>query len=90
MIVEFDDQVEAAVDEMVYSGVVAVEGTKTIALHLIQSIKEGLGNYDEVSATESYMDVPNHGYLYYLYDANRFNIDSLELKQMVLRIDAMS
>lgn len=88
MIIEFSEQIEDAVDAILEDGIVGVEGTKTIAVKLIRLIKAELEFHDEIVPIESYKNVPNHGYLYYVYDSNKFLIGSTELEKLILKIDA--
>lgn len=62
-----------AVDAVVEHGVAAVEGTKTPAVDYANRIIECLTVYPDIAPTIGYQNVPNEGYLYYVYDTNKFS-----------------
>lgn len=76
-----------AVDEVVEHGVAAVEGTKTPAVDCANRIIKCLSVYSEIEPVIGYQNVANEGYLYYVYDLNRFPIGSVELEAMIDQID---
>lgn len=61
-----------AVDAVVEHGVAAVSGTKTPAVDFCDRIIKALEPYDDIAPATGYENVPNEGYLYFVYDANRF------------------
>ncbi|WNO10069.1 hypothetical protein [Teredinibacter sp. KSP-S5-2] len=76
-----------AVDTVLEHGIAAVEGTKIPAVEYANRIIECLGIYPDVSPIISYQNVPNAGYLYYVFDINRFPIGEKALEDIVLEID---
>lgn len=84
------DNIYDAVNDVLDQGLALVEGTKTIANTHAEKIINALKAYDYVAPTIGYQNVPNHGYLYYIYDLNKFDIDSMQLKMKVLHADALN
>jgi len=82
------DNVYAAVDAVIEHGLVAIDGTKTFSTNYCQRIINCLEPYDDISPIVGYEEVPNNGYLYYVFDANRFRIGDIALKTLLLQIDA--
>ena len=82
------DAVRDAANELLESGVVALEGTKTPACQFADKIVEWLSDHPEVSPVTGYQEVHHAGYLYYLVDTNRFGIASAELKERIDKLDA--
>ncbi len=77
-----------AVDAVKKHGVAAVEGTKTPAVDYAKRIIKCLAVYSEVTPEIGYHNVPNHGYLYYVYDMNKFTFDEhKELEAIIFQID---
>nr|WP_174506001.1 hypothetical protein [Acinetobacter sp. Marseille-Q1620] len=77
-----------AVNSMINHGVAVLEGTKTSATQYADRIIMALKPYETVEPIIAYQNVPNHGYLYYLYDANKFDVSSTQLKMLILLADA--
>lgn len=88
-IFESNNNVYDAVDAFIEHGIVAIEGTKTPAVNYINRLKECLKAYEEADPTESYESVSNHGYLYFVYDLNRFTPMSKELSKTIRYIDSI-
>ena len=82
------DAVHDAANELLESGVVALEGTKTPACQFADKIVEWLSDHPEVSPEIGYQNVHHAGYLYCLVDTNRFDLTSAELKERIDKIDA--
>jgi hypothetical protein len=76
-----------AVDAVVEHGVAAVEGTKTPAVDYANRIIKCLSVYSGIEPAIGYKNVANEGYLYYVYDINRFPIGSAELEAMINQFD---
>lgn len=77
-----------AVDAVVEHGVAAVEGTKTPAVDYANRIIKCLSVYPEIEPTIGYQNVANEGYLYYVYDLNRYSSGDARLKELIDQIDA--
>lgn len=82
------DNVYAAVDAVIEYGLAAIDGTKTFATNYSQRIINCLEPYDDISPVVGYEEVPNNGYLYYVFDTNKFHIGDVALKTLLLQIDA--
>lgn len=89
-IYESKHNVYDAVDAFLEHGVVAIGGTKTPAIDYINRLKECLKPYEDIEPIESYVTVSNHGYLYFLYDLNRFKLKSKELLETIHYIDSIN
>ncbi len=61
-----------AVDAVVEHGVAAVSGTQTPAVEFCDRIIKALEPYANIEPATGYENVPNEGYLYFVYDNNRF------------------
>ena len=81
------DNIYDAVDAVVEHGVAAVEGTKTPAVNYANRIIEALAVYPDVAATIGYQNVVNEGYLYYVFDTNKFGCGDSRLKEIINEID---
>lgn len=81
------DNIHDAVDAVVKYGVVAVEGTKTSAVDYADRIIDALAIYPDIAAVIGYQNVVYEGYLYYVFDTNRFECGSSHLKEIINRID---
>ncbi|WP_019672382.1 hypothetical protein [Psychrobacter lutiphocae] len=79
-----------AVNAFIEHGVVVIGGTKTPAIAYIERLKECLSVYADVEPILGYENVPNYGYLYFLYDLNRFESRSEELLRVVTHVDEMN
>jgi len=77
-----------AVDSVKKFGYAAVDGTKTIATPYCERIIEALSVHSEISAITSYSNVAKQGYLYFVYDLNRFDYESA--KRMIEAVDYKS
>lgn len=75
-----------AVDAVVQHGVAAIEGTKTSAVEYTSRIIRCLSVYSDVAPSIGYQNVMNQGYLYYVYDINRFG-DYTTLVAIIRKID---
>lgn len=79
-----------AVDSVIKYGVVAVEGTKGPAEEYANKIIKCLSVYSNISPTIGYQNVQNNGYLYYVYDLNRFDNRNSDLENMISEIDRIN
>lgn len=77
-----------AADAVVKHGLAVVEGTKISATNYTKRVIQCLKPYTDVSPIEGYQNVPNNGYLYYVFDNNKFPTGDDALKNLVLKIDA--
>ena len=77
-----------AVDAVIKYGYAAVDGTKTPALAYCKRVVKALSAYPKISAQTSYSNVDKQGYLYYVFDHNRFDFSSIE--PMIKAIDEKS
>jgi len=69
------------VDAILEHGVSVIEGTKTSALNYSNRVMKCLYPYENVVQIQGYENVRNNGYLYYIFDGNRFQIGDQELKK---------
>lgn len=77
-----------AVDAIVEYGAAAIEGSKQAAEDYSKRVIKCLEPYEDIEPIQAYQNVPNNGYLYYVFDNNRFHIGDPELKKLLLRIDS--
>ncbi|CAH7010069.1 conserved hypothetical protein [Vibrio chagasii] len=85
----FKDKVYDAVDCIVEHGVVAFSGTEDADKVFIEKVKKCLEPYSEIEVDVDFIkfEQPNtHGYLYYLYDKNRFERQCDELIKILIVI----
>lgn len=84
-----NDAPAAAAEEFLISGVVALDGTKTIAVRYANSVIKILSQDTAVSPVLSYINVPKNGYLYFIYDHVEFvSASDTKLVNRLLQIDA--
>jgi hypothetical protein len=83
-----ENNVYDAVDAVVKYGLAVVEGTKIPATNYTKRVIQCLKPYTDVSPIEGCQNVPNNGYLYYVFDNKKFSIGDDALKNLVLEIDA--
>lgn len=79
-----------AVDPVIKYGVAAVEGTKSPAEEYANKIIKCLSVYSDISPTIGYQNVPNNGYLYYVYNLNRFDNSNLDLENIIFELDRIN
>lgn len=77
-----------AADAVVKHGVVCIEGTKTSAVAYCNRVIAALVSYDDIELSIGYQNVPNSGHLYYVYDLQRYEIGSTELKSIIQKLDS--
>ena len=82
-----NENVYNAVDQVVEFGFAAIEGTKSMAVPFCLRVKKVLEPYNGISATTSYLNVPNRGYLYLVVDLCRYSIAGSDLQHQVIRLD---
>jgi hypothetical protein len=70
-----------AVDNVVEHGVAAIEGTKTQAIDYANKVIKCLEFYSDIDAIIGFKNVMNSGYLYYVYDLNRFELKCKKLEK---------
>lgn len=76
-----------AVDAVVKYGIAAIEGTKKPAVSYSKQVIKCLEPYSDIVPMQGYQNVPNCGYIYYVYDGNRFSFGDKELIELVFQID---
>jgi len=59
-------------------GYAAIEGTLSSAIPYCDRVIKALSVYQGVHAMKSYLNVENQGYLYFVYDANRYTMAEVE------------
>jgi len=74
-------------DAVVQHGVAAIEGSKTSAVEYANRIIKCLSVYAEIAPSIGYKNVTNQGYLYYVYDTNRFGDCHTTLATIIRKID---
>lgn len=67
------ENVYNAADCIRWHGYAPIEGTKTSAMRYCERVIRVLSVYKDVQERISYLNVPNNGYLYFVYDANRYS-----------------
>lgn len=78
-IFETTENVYNAVDAVIEHGFAVISGTKTPAVNFAGRIIKCLKPYKKIDPHLSmHNNVPNYGYLYYVFDHNRFNHGQLE------------
>lgn len=87
-IYEINNNVYDTINSIVKNGVAAIEGTKTQAINYANIILESLRMHPEIEPSIGYQNVANAGYLYYIFDLNRFPIGDAKLKAIIDKIDA--
>ena len=81
------EKVSDAVDAVVKHGFAAVHGTKSEAVPFCTQIIDALKPYNEIEPATGYENVKNQGYLYYVFDLNRFSCGDNHLKEKIHEID---
>ena len=85
----FKDNVYDAVDCIVEHGVVAFSGTEDADKAFVKRVRKSLEPYSDIEVEMDFIKLmqPNpHGYLYYLYDLNRFDRQCDELTKILIAI----
>lgn len=59
-------------------GYAAIEGTASSAIPYCDRVLNVLAAYEDIAAVKSYLNVKKQGYLYFVYDANRFLLEEVE------------
>ena len=59
-------------------GYAAIEGTLSSAVPYCDRVVKVLSVYECIHATKSYLNVTSQGYLYFVYDANRYTASEVE------------
>ncbi|HAV5331872.1 TPA: hypothetical protein JI076_11020 [Acinetobacter baumannii] len=73
------ENVYNAVDAIIKHGFAVISGTKIPAVKYASRIKKCLKPYKKIDLHLSmHVNIPNHGYLYFVYDQNRFSHSELE------------
>ena len=80
------DNVYDAVDYIVQHGVVAISGTKQSATRYAERVISCLEPYDNIEPIIGFYKGSSEGYLYYIYDNNRFQTGSNVLEDMLKKI----
>ncbi|MBT0664313.1 hypothetical protein KI809_08365 [Geobacter pelophilus] len=76
-----------AVDAVVKHGFAAVDGTKSEAVPFCNRIIAALEPYNEIEPIIGYENVPNQGYLYYVFDSQKFPCGDKHLKDKIHEVD---
>jgi len=76
-----------AVDSVIENGIAIVEGTKTPAMEYANRIIKCLSVYPEIAPSVGYKNVVNNGYLYYVYDINKFSNNHSKLEKIIDTFD---
>lgn len=82
------DNIYDAVDSVVINGIATLGGTQSNAVPLSERIMEALKPYNEVVPLVGFTEVPLNGYLYYIFDSNKFEIGSNALRELIFKIDS--
>lgn len=82
------DNMLDAVNDVLATGVAAIEGTKSPATTFAERVLTCLKDYPEVDPAIGHQIVLNAGYLYCVADADELGIGSDDLKERIRRIDA--
>lgn len=82
------ENVYNAVDSVKKFGYAAVDGTKSIATPYCERVLKALSVYPNIAGITSYANVAKQGYLYFVYDVNRFDYESA--KRMIEAVDEKS
>ncbi|GFM53744.1 hypothetical protein PSCICE_50110 [Pseudomonas cichorii] len=67
-----------AVDAVKLHGYAAVEGTKSHAVPYLERVKSALTAYPAISPAISFQKHTKRGYLYFMYDLNRYREDQVK------------
>lgn len=59
-------------------GYAAIEGTLSSAVPYCNRVTKALSVYESIHVMKSYLNVKNQGYLYFVYDANRYTTAEVE------------
>ena len=81
------ENVYNAVDAVVKYGFATVHGTKSEAVPFCTRIIDALKPYSEIAPATGYEDVTNQGYLYYVFDLNKFSCGDNRLKEKIHEVD---
>lgn len=82
------ENVYNAADCIRLHGYAPIEGTKTSAMSYCERVIRALSVYKDVQARISYLNVPNNGYLYFVYDVNRYS--RTEVSRLIEAVDKRS
>lgn len=69
-------------------GYAAIEGTLSSAVPYCDRVVKVLFAHDGILAMKSYLNVTNQGYLYFVYDANRYTM--AEVEHLIEAVDQRS
>ncbi|QDQ28808.1 hypothetical protein FNU76_22000 [Chitinimonas arctica] len=83
------DNIDDAIDAILTHGIAAIEGEKAPVIAYAVRLMQCLEPYRDVAPIISYQNVPNNGYLYYVFDSNRYATGDEELKQAVFNLDTI-
>ncbi|EJM22036.1 hypothetical protein PMI21_00218 [Pseudomonas sp. GM18] len=72
------ENVYNAADSVRLHGYAVIEGTLSSAVPYCDRVIKVLSVYEGIHATKSYLNVTNQGYLYFVYDANRYTTAEVE------------
>jgi hypothetical protein len=86
-IFESTENVYKAVDAVIKHGFAAVDGTKNEAVPFCNRIIAALEPYKEIEPIIGFENVPNHGYLYYVFDSLRFRCGDKLLQGKIHEVD---
>jgi hypothetical protein len=80
------NNVHDAVDAVVEFGVAAIEGTKQPAVEYCEQVIKTLEPYTDICPMTGFQEVPELGYLCYVYDNNRFPVGDEKLRDLILEV----
>jgi hypothetical protein len=89
-IYENHDEILDAAHSVIERGVAVIEGTKTIVISYADNVIEYLKEHPEISPAIGYMNVPFNGYLYYIFDLEKYISSDPKLKSIILEIDKIN
>jgi hypothetical protein len=67
-----------AADSVRGCGYAAIEGTKSNAVPYCMRVIKALSAYTNIEAKQSYLNVSNRGYLYFVYDSKKLTLAKVE------------
>ena len=82
------ENVYNAADAVRLHGYAAIEGGASSAVLYCDRVLKVLSVYENLAPTKSYLNVKKQGYLYFIYDANRYTVK--EVEPLIASIDTRS
>lgn len=87
-IFQHHENIYKAADSVQRHGYAAVEGTLSSAVPYCNRVINVLSVYENILARTGYLNVPKQGYLYFVYDGNRFT--AAEVEPLIQAVDLRS